>query len=292
MRTIVSILALSLSFFARAADPSVPVVSPKHPHVWAKVQSIEPAGYQLFVSYDKGQSFEQASWPAMDEKNGKYYGQATEITWSESGLLLVQYLNTETTETIKKVSDRTSDLDKTSVGIFDPVAKIIYWLDGPMAAYEYTDNDASGAKWVGDQTLFYKRIWMTARYFEETDKYIKITPEFLAKVKTPDLAPKVLRFGRELQLAAAGKVDTKILLAQISARTRQQAATFIQQNKECLAKQSIITTLYRHPKNNYTITIENNFKVEEIKKGVFMPGIELFYDSAKKTYDFDLILYD
>jgi len=292
MKTIFLVLALLFSLGVQAEGTSAPLASPKLSHVWAKIQLTETAGSQLFVSYDKGQSFEQASWPAMDEKSGRYYGQATEIAWSENGLLLVQYLNTDASKAIKQIPGQISDLDKTSVGIFDPAAKIIYWFDGPMATNEYSDNNASGARWISAQTLFYKRIWMTARYFEETDKYIKITPEFLAKIKKPDLSPKVLHFGRELQLAAAGKVDVRILLAQISVKTRQQASLFIQQNTECLARQSIISTLYRHPKNNYTITIENNFKAEEIKKGVFMPGIELFYDSTKKVYEFELISYD
>jgi len=181
-----------------AADLNNQVISPQDKRIYAKIMAVENYGQQLFISYNAGKDYERITW--FQQK-----GQVFNCLWSQHGLLAIEVHHVNYDYKISKNYVHFA-ADLASVGVFDPSAKVIYWLDGMLAKNKAVSDDASKIKWQNQNTLEYRAIRLSQCDSADEIRTVVVNSNFLNK-QTKDLSPQISRFGHGFLAAVKAKKD-------------------------------------------------------------------------------------
>jgi hypothetical protein len=289
--TILSVLVfLSATVFAAETV----FVSPVNPKISAKIAKTNNDGQQLFVSYDGGKSFNQATWMSWPENQNRVSGQAVSCQWSAKGLLLIEFDNLTTEEKYH----RNNPTDGSSAGVFDPTTKIIYWLLGNLGWQDGTYVDqldhATQPKWIGPETISYRTGRCHANDFKGEEKKIILAPELLKK-SNQDSTYYMVCFMANMLKAEGTNDFTDYYLARIYPADRSDFKKFCDSHRALVPKYYELSWPKGDKKTYCQITFSlTSAKYNELspKKGSVMFDIELDYKIGESYYHIKLVPID
>lgn len=270
MRLLILLVLMTLALGARA-DLYNPTPSPKIPRVMVKIVKTPDAGQQLFVSYDKGANWERITWFSEE-------GQVINFQWSAAGWLLIETDPISTNSEIDENYKHTLSNPR-SLGIFDPTAKIIYWLAGFYAKPDWGVDDATDAKWLKPDVISYKLVRASPHRYEEYQKIVKITPAVLAQTNQ-DLSPQMIHFAWQLIFAVKNQAN----LAPFSNRIVPKDRTLFQ---------NCVNGYYKatFPKINYIRVYRSQPAISDMSKTSYEIWFYPFGPQFKdEEYDFAVVL--
>ena len=279
MRSITMLIAiLNLSGALLAAEQVM--ISPVNTKILAKIAKDEVRDKEIFVSFNGGNKFDQITWPNWPKDKNCTGGQALSCQWSSKGWLLIEFNNRG------DKYDRTISIEPTSLGVFDPTSKIIYWIAGCQAKSGNKGIDESTPpKWIGPDTILYRTVHSKDDGYKGIEKKVTLSPSLL-KNMNQDLEYYLSCFVNDMLKATRSK-NYSTYLAKIYPKDRATIKKFCNRHQELVHKYYILNAVFSdkitYYKIDYTLTSD---KANELlpKKDTKVFDIELNYNTGEPYY--------